>query len=103
MNGKNAMNKIPLDRHFEQMLISAERYALGRRTYIVSDTTEYIAVLLPMLSDWCIEILLRDIGEAIKQYEERSDAKVLGDDCDARQWLALREKILEEIARRHEV
>ena len=33
---------VPLCEKFEQMIVSAERYAFGRRTYIVSDTCAYI-------------------------------------------------------------
>ena len=53
-------NVVPLDKDFESMLISAVRYAFGRRTYIVDSTTSYVGFLLPKLSDWCLSILNRD-------------------------------------------
>lgn len=95
------MKHIPLDTSLEQMLISAERYALGRRTYIVSDTTEYITTLLPNISDWCIRVLGRDLQDAINQSMSRSDNNVLGDICDAEAWLLLYESIKKETKRRH--
>lgn len=38
---------------YEHMLISAVRYALGRRTYIVGLTVNYVIKELPRLSDSC--------------------------------------------------
>ena len=73
---------VKINKKFEQLLISAERYALGRRTYIVSETVEYISTLSPLLSDWCLDILLCDLGEAFER-----DA--LGDGCDWFDWTRL--------------
>lgn len=68
---------------YEHMLISALRYALGRRTYIVELTCEYIENELPKLSDQCKAIMIEDI--------ERQEQ--FGDECDKEDWMQLLEKL----------
>ncbi|MGN0693748.1 MAG: hypothetical protein ACI4LK_02415 [Lentihominibacter sp.] len=63
---------------YEQMLVSALRYALGRRTYIVDLTVEYILNELPELSEHCINVMIQDIKE-----QERFG---YGDPCDESDW-----------------
>lgn len=94
---------VPLDIHFEQMIISAERYACGRRTYIVSDTVNYILSLLPLLSDWCLGVMMTDMYTNL-EYEATLSGKdglsVFGDACDKREWMKFIEKCREEINKR---
>ena len=71
---------------YEQILISALRYALGRRTYIVGMTAEYIENELPKLSDQCKAIMIEDI--------ERQEQ--LGNECDREDWMQLLEKLKHE-------
>ena len=97
-------NTVPLDRNFEQMLISAERYACGRQTYIVSDTIQYITALLPYLSDWCITIILNDM-KAKSDMAERlsgdpSGSSPWGSPIDKSEWMAFWEKCKKEMERR---
>lgn len=47
-------------RNDELIFIAAERYAMGRRTYIVSTVAGYIRVRVPELSDWCLGVLAQD-------------------------------------------
>lgn len=65
---------------FEHMLISAVRYALGRRTYIVEVTCNYIACQIPSLSENCKEIMIHDIEHPICGH---------GDECDKEDWMRL--------------
>lgn len=71
------------------ILVSAERYALGRMTYIVELTVNYIleAIENNELSDRCLDVIKRDIKEA----------KSYGMDCDKAQWLKLLNRIEEVI------
>ena len=71
---------------YEHMLISAMRYALGRRTYIVGMTTEYIENELPKLADQCKDVMIKDI-ESQRNY---------GDECDREDWMQLLEKLKEQ-------
>lgn len=70
---------------YEQIVISAVRYALGRMTYIVNTTVNYVLEQIEedKLSDYCLSIIARDIKET----------KNLGMDCDRKQWKELLHKI----------
>ena len=74
---------------YEHIIISAERYALGRMTYIVELTVNYILQEIEdnKLSDSCLNIIRKDIKEA-RDY---------GMDYDKKQWLKLLKKIEEVI------
>lgn len=74
---------------YEHIVISAVRYALGRMTYIVELTVNYIMKQIDedKLSDRCLSIILEDIKEA----------KNLGMKCDEEQRLKLQNRIEEVI------
>ena len=74
---------------YEHIVISAERYALGRMTYIVEQTVNYILQEIEndKLSDQCLNIIRKDI-KSTKNY---------GMDCDKKQWIKLLERIEEVI------
>ena len=65
------------------MLIGAERYALGRRTYIVQWTCEFIRNNLHLLTEKDKGVMIRDIENAMDY----------GDDCDKACWMALLSKL----------
>lgn len=77
---------VPCGERFSEMMVSAVRYALGRRNYIVSDTVSYIKHVLPCLTRNDIHVIYTDIVEA--ESEDR-----LGDDCDVHNWLFLKKCI----------
>lgn len=70
---------------YEHIVISAVRYAIGRMTYMVELTVNYVIKEIDAnnLSKECLEIVLTDIKEA----------KYLGMDCDIREWHKLIDKI----------
>lgn len=70
---------------FEHIVISAERYALGRMTYIVEITVNYILQLIEedKLSDECLEIIAKDI----------KSARSYGMECDKKLWIKLLNRI----------
>lgn len=74
---------------YEQMIISAERYALGRMTYITGITVDYILKDMEenKLSDQCLDVIAEDIRSA----------RNLGMECDKQLWLKLLDKIEEVI------
>lgn len=64
IEGEGPMNKIKtveMDENFQTMLISAERYALGRGTYIVGLTVDYIMPMIPDLGTKYINIMISDL------------------------------------------
>lgn len=75
--------------NYEHMIVSAERYALGKMTYIVELTVNYILQEIEedKLSDQCLNIIRKDIKEA-KDY---------GMQCDKIQWIKLLNRIEEVI------
>lgn len=76
---------------YEQMIVSAERYALGRMTYIVELTVNYILKEIEenKLSNKCLSIIKRDIEEELK----------VGGmfNSDRHQWIRLKNSIEEVI------
>lgn len=69
---------------YEHMLISALRYALGRRTYVVEITVNYIIKELPKLSEKCKNIMIEDIEHPLCGY---------GDECDRVDWMRLLDEL----------
>lgn len=63
------------------ILVSAERYALGRRTYIVNWTCEFIENNLDLLTKKDRQVMIRDLENPISY----------GDDCDEKDWKRLLE------------
>ncbi len=74
---------------YEHIVISAVRYALGRMTYIVELTVNYVLEEIEndKLSDRCLDVIAEDIRSA----------KSLGMECDKEQWLKLLNRIEEVI------
>lgn len=68
------------------ILVSAERYALGRRTYIVHWTCEFIQDNIHLLSDKDRQVMIRDLESAISY----------GEDCDEKDWKKLLEFLKEK-------
>lgn len=92
------MEKVPFDNDFEQILISAVRYACGRATYIVSFTINYISQYLKDISDWCLEIMIRDISTKLSDAERLG--RTAGMQQDHNNWLRFKAVLTEEQERR---
>ena len=61
------------------LMVSAERYALSRRTYIVSWTCDVVKNNLHLLTKKDKDVMIRDIESAVNY----------GDSCDEREWKKL--------------
>lgn len=68
------------------ILVGAERYALGRKTYIVQWTCEFIKNNLHLITDKDKQVMIRDIENPISY----------GDECDKGEWLQLLETLKKE-------
>ena len=87
----------PADDDFQSVLICAERYACGRRSYMPDIIIGYITPLLPVLSETTLGALCRDLNEAMTLHN-------LGDPTiDAPGWVRLFEHVKAEIKRREGV
>lgn len=89
-----------IEEPLEEMVISAERYAFGRRTHIVKTTVDYIVFLMPRLSDWCLSILRNDMKYNAEMSERTGNKKNYGDSCDLLQWERFNTALNAEIERR---
>lgn len=85
---------IEIDKDFETMLICAERYAYGRRTYMPSIVVDYIKPLIPMLSDKTLAVIYNDISY-VAELRNAGDPTI-----DAPLWVGLWKQIAEELERR---
>ena len=74
---------------YEEMIVSAVRYALGRMTYIVKSTVDYVIKDINdgKLGEKALWIIRNDI-----KYE-----KNLGMECDKQEWERLVKRINEKI------
>ena len=81
----------PTDPKFQEMIVSSVRYALGRMTYIVSDTVDFIIPLIPYFTDNTLYVMHKDI----------TDCNNLGMECDKADWYKLRKAIEAEINSRN--
>jgi len=77
----------------EQMLICAVRYSLGRMSYIVDVTCEFVASIKEKLSPNCINIIIRDIEETMEMYHRSGN--LCGMECDEKDWYRLLEVLKE--------
>lgn len=85
---------LELNEYFELILVCAERYACGRRTYMPGIVVRYIKPLIPMLSDKTLAVIYNDINNAMER-------RNVGDPAiDAPLWVDLYNTIEEELRRR---
>ena len=78
---------------FQQFIIYAERYAIGRMTYVPSEVNQIIRKYLPRISSNTLGVLIHDI-------EFEADRDMLGMDFDKKMWLALLDTLKNERDRR---
>lgn len=70
------------------LIVCATRYALGRRSYIVSDVSRIVETYSHMLRHGDVNVLIRDIRQAL-------DDNLAGDQCDRISWERLLERLTE--------
>ena len=81
-------NIIIKDLHdFQNIIISALRYSLGRRTYINSETADFIKKYSEIIDERVKKIMLKDLEE----YFECRDIYYKDDECDYNTWKDLYE------------
>lgn len=78
---------IEIDRDLKDMIICALRYSLGRRTYIVGETSEYIISHPELIDSRVKQVMLNDLN---KYLEDRQNCYVHDDDCDFNYWMHLK-------------
>lgn len=83
--------KSDMPEDIELIILGAFRYAMGRRSYIVSTTANFIMNNIDLVPKGFRRLMIDEItmGEQGDFYYQ------LGDECDKQQWLKLREFLLE--------
>lgn len=77
---------IEITHDLKNIVISALRYALGRKTYITQETAEFIMSNPDLIDERVCIVMLRDIG---RYFEDRELWQYKDDECDYKSWLAL--------------
>ena len=82
------MNKtIKIDRDLKDIVISALRYALGRKTYITGLTSDFIINNPSLIDERVKKVMIKDLEE----YFAYRDCYYNDDECDYQSWLKLYE------------
>ena len=81
---------VPITDHFELMMISALRYAIGRETYMPEITIHYIKNLVPKFTERTLFVMRRDIEEEVRRYERMGHELYM-----KKEWLGLQQEIHE--------
>lgn len=89
----NSSTNINADDDFELMMNSALRYALGRHTYIVKVTADYLSTKLKIFSKKTLSVMHEDL---MRYFD---DIVPLGNEfeCDINTWRSLFNKIKDEL------
>ena len=72
-------------RDLKDMIISALRYSLGRRTYITSETVEFIKRYPELIDERVKDVMLKDLEE----YFQKRESFKFDDECDFNTWKSL--------------
>ena len=73
---------------FQDIVICALRYALGRRTYVTDETADFIKAYPEMIDERVKSVMLRDLND---YFTFRRFGGYTDDDCDYKTWLSLEE------------
>lgn len=80
------MIELKLDYVLRDMIISALRYALGRRTYVTAETSEFIIENKDIIDGRMRRVMLSDLQEYL---ERRNKGFISDDKCDYEVWVNL--------------
>ena len=89
----NYYNRLEIDADLKDMIISALRYALRRKTYITLATAEYIMKHPELIDERVRGLMIRDLTQ---YFEERKLWEYKDDECDYQSWLNLYNWLKEE-------
>jgi TctA family transporter len=80
--------------HLFVLLVSALRYAMGRRSYITGQTADIVRGYFPCLSSAQRDVVARDIARELDVAVRLG--KTVGDTCDHVVWVALLDTLINE-------
>jgi hypothetical protein len=73
--------------HLDTLVIAAVRYALGRRSYIVSETCDLVRAYVKQASEDVVQVIAKDIQMDLQRAE--AIGTTVGDPCDDKEWRKL--------------
>lgn len=82
---------IEIDSDLKDIVISALRYAIGRRTYITGETTNFIINHSELIDERVKTIMIKDLEE---YFDLRHSKFYNDDDCDYQNWIKLYKHLL---------
>lgn len=91
-----------MDEALEAILIYAERYALGRRTYAVTDVASYLKPRIQQISTKTLGVLNEDLQSMADKVAQTGIDGLWGMACDKREWQKLWSAVKVELAIRRE-
>ena len=77
---------IEIDRNLKDMIISALRYAIGRKTYITEETCSYIKNHPELIDERVKMVMLKDLEDIYRYYDENDEVD-LPDFLKLKKWL----------------
>lgn len=86
------MIELKLDYVLRDMIISALRYALGRRTYITAETSEFIVENKDIIDSRMKQVMLSDLQQYL---EKRNEGFITDNKCDYEVWVNLYNWLIE--------
>ena len=92
---KKTLTDLYTQADFNTIMVCAERYSIGRRTYMPLLVTQFIRSYKSVLTNKSVSTMIQDIESVRDQYiteaERARHYHPLGDDCDQRLWLDMLE------------
>lgn len=64
---------IEIDRDLKDMIVSALRYIIGRKTYITEETCSYIKNHPELIDDRVKMVMLKDLEDIYRYYDENDE------------------------------
>ena len=91
------MRMVAINDNFEMILECAERYAIGRHSYLPPDVASYIKSKLPYVSVKCLTVLYNDILGEFRHREQMN-----WDLSYRKEWQELLDAVRAELEKRKE-
>lgn len=91
------MRMVAINDDFEMMLECAERYAIGRHSYLPPEVASYIKYKLPYVSVKCLTVLYNDILGEFRHREQMN-----WDLSYRKEWQELLDAVRAELEKRKE-
>lgn len=90
------MTTVPTCQSYQEMIFSAYRYALGRHTYIVKDTVDYICSNIKVFDHKWLNLMREETKRYLDEYYADPDNSPEFE-CDVKRWEQLYNVVVERL------